>query len=245
VLARRVLLVDDHPVFRTGLRRVLEATGRYEIVGEAGNAHEAIRVAEETRPGLILLDVQLPGITGLRITRILRRKQTRARIVVLSVHVDDDRILEAVRAGAVGFLQKDIGAESLTAALARVCAGENLLRAEMLARPELARRLRAELRLPSEAGNGGPMPLSTRELAVLDCVAQGLSNKEIADELFVSEQTVKNHMTSVLRKLNATDRVGAILHAVRQGWMEVAPPVSDQSAASAADPALGETQTVA
>jgi len=96
-----------------------------------------------------------------------------------------------------------------------------------------------------EAGNGEPMPLSTRELAVLDCVAQGLSNKEIADELFVSEQTVKNHMTSVLRKLNATDRVGAILHAVRQGWMEVAPPVSDQAAASAADPALGETQTVA
>ena len=98
MLARRVLLVDDHPVFRTGLRRVLEATGRYEIVGEAGNAHEAIRAAEETRPGLILLDVQLPGITGLRITRILRRKQTRARIVVLSVHMDDDRIIEAVRA---------------------------------------------------------------------------------------------------------------------------------------------------
>jgi DNA-binding NarL/FixJ family response regulator len=241
-----VLLVDDHPVFRTGLRRVLEATGRYEIVGEAGNAHEAIRVAEEARPGLILLDVQLPGITGLRITRILRRKQTRARIVVLSVHVDDDRIIEAVRAGAVAFLQKDIGAEALTSALARVCAGENLLRAEMLRRPELARRLRAELRLPSEgAGGDGPMPLSTRELAVLDCVAQGFSNKEIADELFVSEQTVKNHMTSVLRKLNATDRVGAILHAVRRGWMEVAPPVPDSVSASATGPALGETQTVA
>jgi DNA-binding NarL/FixJ family response regulator len=239
-------LVDDHPVFRTGLRRVLEATGRYEIVGEAGNAHEAIRMAEESRPGLILLDVQLPGITGLRITRILRRKQTRARIVVLSVHVDDDRIIEAVRAGAVAFLQKDIGAEALTSALARVCAGENLLRSEMLRRPELARRLRAELRLPSEgAGGDGPMPLSTRELAVLDCVAQGFSNKEIADELFVSEQTVKNHMTSVLRKLNATDRVGAILHAMRLGWMEVAPPVSDPVSASATGPALGETQTVA
>ena len=225
MLARRVLLVDDHPVFRAGLRRVLESTGRYEIVGEAGNAHEAIRVAEETRPGLILLDVQLPGITGLRIMRILRRKQTRARIVVLSVHVDDDRIVEAVRAGAVGFLQKDIGAEALTTALSRICAGENLLRAEMALRPELARRLRAELRLPGEPdASEGPVPLSTRELAVLDCVAQGLSNREIAEELFVSEQTVKNHMTSVLRKLNATDRVGAILHAVRQGWMEVAPP---------------------
>jgi two-component system response regulator DegU len=246
VLARRVLLVDDHPVFRTGLRRVLEATGRYEIVAEAGNAHEAIRAVEETRPGLILLDVQLPGITGLRITRILRRKQARARIVVLSVHVDDDRIIEAVRAGAVAFLQKDIGAEALTAALARVCAGENLLRAEMLARPQLARRLRAELRLPNEASGGDmPMPLSTRELAVLDCVAQGLSNREIADKLFVSEQTVKNHMTSVLRKLNATDRVGAILHAVRQGWMEVAPPGSDQTSSGAGGGALGATQTVA
>jgi DNA-binding NarL/FixJ family response regulator len=241
-----VLLVDDHPVFRTGLRRVLETTGRFEVVAEAGNAHEAIRAAEETRPGLIILDVQLPGITGLRITRILRRKQTRARIVILSVHVDDDRIIEAVRAGAVGFLQKDIGAEGLLAALARVCAGENLLRLEMLARPELARRLRAELRLPSETnGSEGPMPLSSRELAVLDCVAQGLSNKEIADELFVSEQTVKNHMTSVLRKLNATDRVGAILHAIRQGWMEVAPPVPGQTSAGAAGAALGETQTVA
>jgi two-component system response regulator DegU len=244
VLARRVLLVDDHPVFRTGLRRVLEATGRYEIVGEAGNAHEAIRAAEETRPGLILLDVQLPGITGLRITRILRRKQTRARIVVLSVHKDDDRIIEAVRAGAVAFLQKDIGADAFLGALARVCAGENLLRAEMLARPELARRLRAELRLPNEVSSGdGPMPLSTRELAVLDCVAQGLSNREIADELFVSEQTVKNHMTSVLRKLNATDRVGAILHAVRQGWMEVTPPNSAQIALGRAGQELEEAQT--
>jgi DNA-binding NarL/FixJ family response regulator len=245
VLARRVLLVDDHPVFRTGLRRVLEATGRYEIVGEAGNAHEAIRVAEETRPGLILLDVQLPGITGLRITRILRRKQSRARIVVLSVHIDEERLVEAVRAGAVAFLQKDIGAEALITSLARVCAGENLLRAEMVARPALARRLRAELKLPHEPGGEGPMPLSTRELAVLDCVAQGLSNREIADELFVSEQTVKNHMTSVLRKLNATDRVGAILHAVRQGWMEVAPPPLDRMTAGATGPALGETQTVA
>ena len=116
----------------------------------------------------------------------------------------------------------------------------------MLARPELARRLRAELRLPGEATGGeGPMPLSTRELAVLDCVAQGLSNKEIADELFVSEQTVKNHMTSVLRKLNAPDRVGAILHAVRQGWMEVAPPVPGQAAARATEPTLRDTQTVA
>jgi len=89
------------------------------------------------------------------------------------------------------------------------------------------------------------MPLSTRELAVLDCVAQGFSNREIADELFVSEQTVKNHMTSVLRKLNATDRVGAILHAVRQGWMEVAPPGPGQMTAGATGPALSETQTVA
>ena len=246
MLARRVLLVDDHPVFRSGLRRVLEATGRYEVVAEAGNAHEAIRAAEETRPGLILLDVQLPGITGLRITRILRRKQTRARIVVISVHVDDDRIIEAVRAGAVGFLQKDIGAEALTTALARICAGENLLRAEMLARPDLARRLRAELRLPGErSGGDGPMPLSTRELAVLDCVAQGLSNKEIAEELFVSEQTVKNHMTSVLRKLTANDRVGAILHAVRQGWMEVAPPVPGSWGLDDAHAGIEKTQTVA
>ncbi len=244
MLARRVLLVDDHPVFRTGLRRVLEATGRYEIVGEAGNAHEAIRAAEETRPGLILLDVQLPGITGLRITRILRRKQTRARIVVLSVHMDDDRIIEAVRAGAVAFLQKDVGAEVFLASLTRVCAGENLLRSEMLARPELARRLRAELRLPNDVSAAdGPMPLSTRELAVLDCVAQGLSNREIADELFVSEQTVKNHMTSVLRKLNATDRVGAILHAVRQGWMEVTPPNTAQVALGRDGEDLDEAQT--
>jgi DNA-binding NarL/FixJ family response regulator len=102
------------------------------------------------------------------------------------------------------------------------------------------------LRLPSETGGGEePMPLSTRELAVLDCVAQGLSNKEIADELFVSEQTVKNHMTSVLRKLNATDRVGAILYAVRQGWMEVAPPVPGQLPADVADSELDKTQTVA
>ena len=229
VLQRRVLLVDDHPMFRHGLRRLLEETGRYQVVGEAQSGHEAIRLADVEHPELVVLDVQLPGLTGLQVARILHRQHPLAKLAVLSIHVDDGRLFEAIRAGVAAYLLKDLDVESLLVALGRVLAGENLIQPLVLERPDLARRVLAEFRtLP---GDGPPraversfLPLSARELEVLDCVAQGLSNKETAAALFITEQTVKNHMTAVLRKLDVNDRVGAVLHAVKRGWMELGPP---------------------
>lgn len=229
VLEKRVMIVDDHPLYRAGLRRALESSGRYRIVGEAGCAHEAIDAADVHRPDVVLLDVQLPGISGLKTARILRKKDARARLVLLSIYGDDGRMLEAFRAGALAMLPRDLTPAVLLEALDRVCAGEHLLRAQVQSRPTLAHRLRGEMRVVSNRramSQLDALPLSTRELAVLDCAAQGLSNKQIAEALYVTEQTVKNHFTSVLRKLESEDRVGAILHAVRHGWVEITPPTA-------------------
>lgn len=213
-------------MFRRGLRQMLEQSDRFRVVGEARSGHEAIHLVDVHRPDLILLDVQLPGITGLKVAHILHKQHDRAKMVVLSMHIDDGRVFEAVRAGAVGFLTKDLEPEALLEALQRVANGENLINQLVLDRPQLASRVLNEFRVMVTAP-GVPadalLPLSTREIEVLDCVAQGLSNKEIGRELFVTEQTIKNHMTSVLRKLDVNDRVQAVLYAVHHGWIELGP----------------------
>ena len=240
MLTRRVLLVDDHPVFRRGLRRLLEDSGGFCVVGEAHSGHQAIHLAGVHRPDLVLLDVQLPGITGLKVAHILRRQQERVKLVFLSIHVDDERLFDAIRAGAVAFLTKDLDPPALVQALRRVVAGENLMNPLILARPQLAARVLSEFRALADdpdapgAATGSLVPLSTREMEVLDCVAQGLSNKEIARELYVTEQTVKNHMTSVLRKLSVNDRVQAVLYAVKNGWIELGPKPYAPTESSAA-----------
>ena len=225
---RRVLLVDDHPLYRAGLRRALEGSGRYRVVGEAACAHEAIDAADIHRPEVIVLDVQLPGISGLKAARILHRKEPRARLLLVSLVADDARLLEAYHAGVAAVLPRDLTSSALVEAVDRVVAGEQPLLALLGRRPGLTHRVRADVRLvpgrPAESQELEALPLSTRELAVLDCAAQGLSNKQIANALYVTEQTVKNHLTSVLRKLGVDDRVGANLHAVRHGWVEIGPP---------------------
>ncbi len=235
MLSKRVVLVDDHPLYRAGVRRVLEASGRYTVAGEAGCAHEAIRATENHHPDLLLVDVQLPGISGLAVARTLRRKAPRARLVFLSNRIDDVRVLDGFRLGAAALLPRDLSPETLVLAMNRVAAGENLLRLVIGRRADLAQRLRDELNGRAEPAHEA-LPLSTRELAVLDCAAQGFSNKEIAEALFLSEQTVKNHLTSVLRKLGVEDRIGAIRVAVLRGWMEIGP---------ATRPALPQTVSVA
>jgi len=230
---RTVLVVDDHPLFRQGLRRLIEEGGSFTVVAEAANGHEAIREADIHRPAIALIDIQLPGVTGLNVARILKKQHPSMQVVILSMHVDDERLFEAVRAGASAFLTKDIEAQELISSLERVVRGEQLINVAVLSRPELAWRVLAEFRaltgedepqVSSSLPESKRLPLSVREIEVLDCVAQGLSNKEIAEELFITEQTVKNHMTSVLRKLNVEDRVQAVLCAVKHGWIEIGPP---------------------
>jgi DNA-binding NarL/FixJ family response regulator len=224
-----IMIVDDHPTFRQGLRRLIEDGGRFRVVAEASTGYEAIRLADVHEPHIILSDIQLPGVTGLKIARILKKQHPTTQIIIVSMHIDDDRLFDAVRAGASAFLTKDIEAHELLDVISRVAAGEQPINLTVLARPQLAWKVLSEFLSLSGNGDGRPrlptertsMPLSIREVEVLDCVAQGLSNKEIAEALYITEQTVKNHMTSVLRKLEVSDRVQAVLFAVRHGWVEI------------------------
>mgnify|MGYP001067206859 CR=1 FL=1 len=221
----RVMLVDDHPFFRQGLRRLLESEGRFEVVAEASCGYQAVYQAHLHRPELALVDIQLPGITGLQVARMLIRQQPRVRIVLVSTQRSEEWLIDAARVGAAAFVLKDARPEEMIETLDRVIAGHQVLSGLVLSRPDLASLILRELRQLGSASEQAPSEnqLTARELEVLDCVAQGMSNKEIADTLFITEQTVKNHMTSVLRKLEAEDRVEAILNAVRRGWVVIGP----------------------
>jgi DNA-binding NarL/FixJ family response regulator len=223
-----VMIVDDHPLFRGGLRRIIEDGGKFTVIAEAASGYEAIRLADIHQPHIILSDIQLPGVTGLKIVRILKKQHPQTQIVMCSMHIDDERLFDAVRAGASAYVTKDIEAADLLDTLSRVADGEQVINQTLLSRPQLAWRVLSEFR--NLAGDGkeiaraeptSSLNLSVREVEVLDCVSQGMSNKEIADALYITEQTVKNHMTSVLRKLDVNDRVQAVLYAVTNGWVEI------------------------
>ena len=225
MLKRRIMIVDDHPMFRIGLRRLLESDPRLAVVAEAENGHQALHMADIHKPSVVLMDVQLPGVTGLHVASALRRERPTTGVIFLSMHADDDRLFSAVRVGAAAFLTKDTEPQRILDTVHAVLKGENLLHQAVLTNPELARRVLGEFRTLSD-GNGIPAPevtLSPRELEVLDCLVMGHSNKEIGDALFITEQTVKNHMTSVLRKLQVDDRVAALRYAVTRRWAEIGP----------------------
>ncbi|HEY8445684.1 MAG TPA: response regulator transcription factor [Thermomicrobiales bacterium] len=224
MLKRRIMIVDDHPLFRSGLRRILEQDPRLQVVAEASNGHEALHEADIYKPALVIMDVQLPGVTGLHVASALRRERPNTAIIFLSMHVDDDRLFAAIRVGASAFLTKDLDPAKIVETVHAVLRGENPLHQTVLTNPNLARRVLGEFRSLSEGGSADPeVTLSPRELEVLDCLVMGHSNKEIGDALFITEQTVKNHMTSVLRKLQVDDRVAALRYAVQRGWAEIGP----------------------
>ncbi len=226
MLKRRIMLVDDHPLFRGGLRRIISQDERLSVVAEAANGHEALHQADIHRPALVLMDVQLPGVTGLQVASALRRQRPNTGVIFLSMHVDDDRLFSAIRVGASGFLTKDADPAEILRAVHTVLWGENLLQQAVLTNPTLARRVLGEFRSLGSHWHQAHEPevmLSPREVEVLDCLVMGQSNKEIGDALFITEQTVKNHMTSVLRKLEVDDRVAALRYAVAKGWAEIGP----------------------
>ncbi len=222
----RVLIVDDHPLFRVALRQLLHTEGHFVVVGEAASAHEAVQQADIHRPDVALIDLRLPGINGLHVARLLKRQHPKLAVVLLSANQDEQWLLGALRVGASAFLPKDAEPGEILSVLGAVAAGEDRLAQQILEKPEVARRVLGELQryVSGETSpDAADTALTVRELQVLDCVAQGMSNKEIAETLFITEQTVKNHMTSILRKLGAQDRVDVILAAVRNGWVAITP----------------------
>lgn len=220
----RILVVDDHPLFRQGLQHVLSTDSRLHLVGAAGTAEEALPLVERDVPDIVLCDINLPGMDGLALARRLHRLYPQIRVIMVTLHMDEGRILDAVRAGAAAFLTKDGGGPELLAAIDRVARGEYPINDRVVEYPGVAARLLGQFRALATASDVDPelfSPLTPRELGVLEAAAGGQSNKEIARALGISDQTVKNHMTAILRKLAVNDRTQAVMHALRHGWLKL------------------------
>ncbi|OII67810.1 response regulator transcription factor [Streptomyces sp. CC77] len=206
----RVLLVDDHQVVRRGLRTFLEVQDDIEVVGEAADGAEGVARAEELRPDVVLMDVKMPGTDGIEALRTLRERGNPARVLVVTSFTEQRTVVPALRAGAAGYVYKDIDPDALAGAIRSVHAGHVLLQ------PEVAGALLAQ-----EEGNGGAGgrggSLTEREREVLGLIADGRSNREIARALVLSEKTVKTHVSNILMKLDLADRTQAALWAVRHG----------------------------
>ena len=204
----RVLVVDDHAVVREGLRTFLSLQDGIEVVGEAGDGREAVAVAERERPDVVLMDLVMPRLDGVQAMRELRARVPRTRVIVLTSFLDDDRLLPAIRAGAAGYLLKNVEPSELARAVRAAEAGEALID------PAVAARLVDAL---ADGEERDEQPLTAREQEVLDLVARGYANKRIALELGIAEKTVKTHVGHVLAKLGVADRTQAALYATRAG----------------------------
>ncbi len=220
----RVVIVDDHPLFRQGVRYTLEASGEFEIVGEAADGQRAIQVAESVSPDVMLVDINLPGLNGLEVARVVRRRLPQTALIILTVYEDDEQLFNAIKVGAAAYSPKDISPEQLLQITRLVAQGHYLINENVLSRPFVASRVLKQFRELASVEQEGHMvfaPLTGREVEILDCIARGRSNKQIAMDLNISDQTVKNHITAILRKLNVNDRTQAVIYAMRHGWIRV------------------------
>jgi NarL family two-component system response regulator LiaR len=206
----RVLIVDDHAIVRKGIRALLAEVECIQVVGEAGNGQDAIRLAEDLSPDVILMDLVMPEVDGIEAIRHITSRQEQARILVLTSFAGDDKVFPAIKAGALGYLLKDSEPADLLWAIQQVHRGEPSLH------PIIASKVLQEMQRPSRRPPT-PDPLTDRELQVLRLVAQGLSNREMAEQLVVTEATVRSHVSNILSKLHLANRVQATLYALQEG----------------------------
>lgn len=209
----RVVVVDDHTLLREGLVSMLETYDDIDVAGQASDGHEALRLALEVRPDVVLLDLRLPGVDGIDVTRRLKAEAPRMRVLIVTVHQEESYVTEALRAGADGYTLKTIGHKELADTIRRVMAGEPVLH------PAVARTVLADFAAITR-GESPPGRLSAREREVVKLLAQGLSNKQIARQLGIGVETVKTHVSSILTKLGAADRTQAVVLALRRGLVE-------------------------
>ena len=211
-MAIRLMLADDHRMLREGLRRSLTDEG-FDVIGEASDGDEAVRLADSLRPDVILMDVTMPDVDGVEATRRIHQQHPEIRVVMLTMHADQSVIAEALRAGASGYLVKDCSTDEIADAV-RMAAND-----EATLSPEFARSMLDEVRRidPDPADDDADRVVTKREVEVLQLIADGCSTPEVAERLFISQKTVKNHLASIYQKLDARDRTQAVLQAVRMG----------------------------
>ncbi len=217
-----IIVVDDHPLFRQGVINTLLLEPGFKVVGEAFNGKTALALIRNLMPAVAVVDINLPGVNGLQVTHQVNQSKLPTRVVLLTAYDDQDQILHAAWAGAAGYCAKDVDPSRLIWAIKQVFAGKYVIQDQVMNPKEFSAWLDEQMEkarhLYSEPGS--PFhPLSDREMEVLLCVLKGMSNKEIAAALEISHQTVKNHVTSILRKFNVEDRTQAVVYALKHGWV--------------------------
>ena len=208
--ATRVLIVDDHAIIRRGIQALLAEFDDIEVVGEAADGQEAVALAQDLEPDVVLMDLVMPGVDGIEAIRRIASFEPSPPVLVLTSFAGDDKVFPAIKAGAQGYLLKDSEPADVVQAIRRICRGEPSLQ------PSIAQKVLRELRRPSTRPPT-PDPLTQRELEVLSLMARGLSNSEIGEQLVVSEATVRTHVSNILGKLHLANRVQATLYALQEG----------------------------
>jgi len=216
----RVLIADDHQLFRRGLRMVLDDEPDIEVVAEAGDGQQTVDLAREHAPDVVVLDVRMPVLSGIDAAREIRAAQPGTRILVLTISDDEDDLYEAIKAGANGYLLKEISIDEIGAAVRQIHAGQSLISPSMATK--LLDEFTALVRKDEELQDEVPTPkLTPREMEVLEHIAKGMNNRDIAEALFISENTVKNHVRNILEKLHLRSRMEAVIYAVRENLLEI------------------------
>lgn len=222
----RVMVVDEQPLFRKGVCATLEQMGDCTIIGTSISASEILELARTGNPDVALIDASLSMIDSLEIARQIRHLAPRVAVMILTPTEDEERLFQAIKVGAAAYYTRNLTPEELSEAVRRVSKGEYLINDDVLSKPQLASRVLKsfrELAVEDEDTTTRDLysPLSNREVEILDYIARGNSNKEIAKSLKISDQTVKNHITSILKKLSVNDRTAAVVHALRHGWIKM------------------------
>lgn len=220
----KVMIVDDHPLFRQGLRDVIETDEGLDVVAETDDGKHAIQLAYQHQPDVILMDINLPTINGLQVTRKIKVGLSETRVITITGYDDVQQVLHALRAGASAYCPKDIDPEKLVGIIHDVHDGFFFVGEKKMSYQELAKWVDKKLGITNaleSKSHQSFVPLSPREMEILEQVTHGLSNKEIAFQLGISHQTVKNHMTAILRKLQVDDRTQAAVYALSNGWVRV------------------------
>ncbi|MBD1381382.1 response regulator [Metabacillus arenae] len=222
-----IAIIDDHQLFREGVKRILDFEPSFEVVTEGDDGEEALRIVEDHKPDVVIMDINMPNVNGVEATRQLVEANPEAKVIILSIHDDENYVTHALKTGARGYLLKEMDADTLIEAVKVVAAGGSYLH------PKVTHNLVNEFRKLATNGSNGtsqaiqpeirrPLHILTRrECEVLQMLADGKSNRGIGEALFISEKTVKNHVSNILQKMNVNDRTQAVVVAIKNGWVEV------------------------